>query len=106
MISRRGLLLASAGAVACGRRKATAYPGYCFVANRQGRNVTVVDLSRFRVRKQIALDAAPSLVIAHPEKPFAYALAPANGTVYEPRWRCAWRRTAGRCGFSTAIRRD
>jgi DNA-binding beta-propeller fold protein YncE len=83
MISRRGLLLASAGAVACGRRKATAYPGYCFVANRQGRNVTVVDLSRFRVRKQIALDAAPSLVIAHPEKPFAYALAPANGTVYE-----------------------
>jgi len=83
MISRRGLLMASAGALACGRRKATAYPGYCFVANRQGRDVTVVDLSRFRVRKQIALDAAPSLVIAHPDKPLAYALAPANGTVYE-----------------------
>jgi len=83
MISRRGLLLASAGALACGRRKATAYPGYCFVANRQGRNVAVVDLSRFRVRKQIALDAAPVLVVAHPAKPIAYALAPANGTVYE-----------------------
>jgi DNA-binding beta-propeller fold protein YncE len=83
MISRRGLLLATAAAVGCGRRKATAYPGYCFVANRQGRNVAVVDLSRFRVRKQIALDAEPALVIAHPEKPFVYALAPANGTVYE-----------------------
>jgi len=45
--------------------------------------VTVVDLSRFRVRKQIALDAAPAAVIAHPEKPIAYALAPSNGTVYE-----------------------
>ena len=83
MISRRGLLLATAGAVACGRRKATAYPGYCFVANRQGRNVTVVDLSRFRVRKRIALDAAPALVIAHPQKSIAYALAPSNGMVYE-----------------------
>jgi len=83
MISRRGLLMASAGALACGRRKATAYPGYCFVANRQGRNVAVVDLSHFRVRQEIALDAAPDLVIAHPEKPLAYTLAPSNGTVYE-----------------------
>ncbi|MFY9725162.1 MAG: hypothetical protein WB579_01310 [Bryobacteraceae bacterium] len=83
MISRRGLLMASAGVLACGRRKATAYPGYCFVANRQGRNVAVVDLSRFRVRKQIGLDAAPVAVIAHPKKPIAYALAPANGTLYE-----------------------
>jgi DNA-binding beta-propeller fold protein YncE len=83
MISRRGLLMASAGLLACGRRKATAYPGYCFVANRQGRSVAVVDLSRFRVRTEIALDAAPALVLAHPRKPLAYALAPANGTVYE-----------------------
>ena len=83
MISRRGLLMASAGALACGRRKATAYPGYCLVANRQGRNVAVVDLSRFRVRKQIALDSAPTLVVPHPDKPVAFALAPANGTVYE-----------------------
>ena len=84
MISRRGLLLASAGALAaCGRRKATAYPGYCFVANRAGRSVAVVDLSRFRVRAGIALDAAPEAVLAHPRKPFAYALAPSSGTVYE-----------------------
>jgi YVTN family beta-propeller protein len=83
MISRRGLLLASAGALACGRRRATAFPGYCFVANRGGRNVAVVDLSRFRVRAQIPLDAAPALVLAHPSKPLAYALAPSNGTLYE-----------------------
>ncbi|MGO9229346.1 MAG: hypothetical protein ACLQKA_09080 [Bryobacteraceae bacterium] len=83
MISRRGLLMASAGALACGRRKATAYPGYCFVANRQGRSVAVVDLSRFGVRKQIALDAQPAVVLAHPRKSIAFALAPSNGTLYE-----------------------
>src|SRR5208283_3897930 len=83
MISRRGLLMASAGALACGRRKATAYPGYCFVANRQGRSVAVVDLSRFGVRKQIALDAEPAAVLAHPRKSIAFAMAPSNGTLYE-----------------------
>jgi len=83
MISRRGFLMASSGVIACGRRKATAFPGYCFVANRQGRNVAVVDLSRFRVRKQIALDAAPVSVLAGPRRPMAYALAPSNGTLYE-----------------------
>jgi len=83
MIARRGLLLASAGALACGRRKATAYPGYCLVANRQGRSVAMVDLSRFRVRREIALDASPEQVVAHPARPAAYVLTPANGTVYE-----------------------
>jgi DNA-binding beta-propeller fold protein YncE len=53
------------------------------VANRQGRNVAVVDLSHFRVRKQIALDAAPTLVIAHPEKPVRLRAGASNGTVYE-----------------------
>ena len=43
----------------------------------------MVDLTRFRVRKQIALDAAPTAVLAHPTEPKVYVLAPDAGTVYE-----------------------
>ncbi len=83
IISRRSLLLASLAGAACGRRKATAYRGYCFVANRQGRSVAAVDLTRFSVRKQIVLDAEPSLVVAHPAEPRVFVLAPETGTVYQ-----------------------
>jgi YVTN family beta-propeller protein len=84
-ISRRALLLSSAAALGCGRKKATGFPGYCFVANRGSRSVTAVDLNTFRVRKQIPLDAAPSDMAAGPdaEKPKVYALAPNAGTIYE-----------------------
>lgn len=79
------MLLWSAAALGCGRKKATGFPGYCFVANRGSRSVTAVDLNQFRVRKQIALDAAPSAIVALPdaEKPRVYALAPNAGAVYE-----------------------
>jgi DNA-binding beta-propeller fold protein YncE len=83
MISRRHLLLAAAAAAGCGRRKATAYRGYCLVANRIGRNIAVVDLTKFRVRQTIPLDAAPAAVVSHPAKPLAYVLAPDTGTIYE-----------------------
>jgi YVTN family beta-propeller protein len=83
-ISRRALLLSSA-ALGCGRKKATGFPGYCFVANRGSRSVTAVDLNNFRVRKQIPLDAAPSAILARedPYRPKVYALAPNTGAVYE-----------------------
>ena len=84
-ISRRALLLASAAGLACRRPKATGFLGYCFVANQAGRSIGVVDLSRFRLRKQIPLDAAPASVLAHPHptRPRVFALAPEAGTVYE-----------------------
>ncbi len=82
-VSRRNLLFAALAGAGCGRRKATAYRGYCFVANQQGRSVAAVDLSRFRVRKQILLDAEPAAVLAHPSEPKVFVLAPATGTVYE-----------------------
>jgi YVTN family beta-propeller protein len=82
-ISRRTLLVSSAAALACGRPKASRFHGYCFVANQVGRSVGVVDLTRFRLRKQIPLDAAPALVLAHPTKPKVLVLAPDAGTVYE-----------------------
>lgn len=45
--------------------------------------MTVVDLDRFRVRRQIGLDAAPSEVVAHPSKPRGFVLAPRAGMVFE-----------------------
>jgi YVTN family beta-propeller protein len=82
-ISRRALLAASAAAAACTRRKAERFFGYCFVANRDGRSIGVVDLTRFHTRQQIPLDAAPNQVLARPKTTKAYVLAPANGTIYE-----------------------
>jgi DNA-binding beta-propeller fold protein YncE len=83
-ISRRTLLLSPALALAaCRKPKATRFPGYCFVADQDGRSVAVVDLSTFRVRKQIHLDAAPTVVLRHPQRPVVFVLAPQNGTVYE-----------------------
>ena len=83
-IPRRTLLLSPALALAaCRKPKATRFPGYCFVANQDGHSVGVVDLSSFRVRKQIHLDAAPTVVLRHPQRPLVFVLAPLAGTVYE-----------------------
>ncbi|HTX38530.1 MAG TPA: hypothetical protein VME43_26060 [Bryobacteraceae bacterium] len=82
-ISRRALLAAAGLTAACGRPKATGYRGYCFVANSGSRSVAVVDLTRFQVRRQIPLDAAPSLVLPHPTAAKVYVLASGTGTVYE-----------------------
>ena len=82
-ISRRDLLLSTAALAACGPPKATEFSGYCFVANQGSRSVAAIDLRRFRVRKQIALDAAPDLVVRHPTAAKVYVLAAAAGTVYE-----------------------
>jgi len=81
-LSRRSFLLA-AGAAACGPPKARGYRGYCFVANQESRSVAVIDLSDFRLRAHIALDAEPAAIVAHPSQPKAYVLAPEAGTVYE-----------------------
>lgn len=83
-ISRRSLLLSPVvGLTACAPQKATGFFGYCFVANRDSRSIGVIDLTRFRLRQQIPLDAAPGAIVAHPSKPKAYVLAPQAGTVYE-----------------------
>jgi DNA-binding beta-propeller fold protein YncE len=84
-ISRRALLAGAAAAAgsACARKKATAFQGYCFIANQGSRSVSALDLSSFKVRKHIALDASPASVIPHPSATRVFALAPENGTVYE-----------------------
>jgi YVTN family beta-propeller protein len=77
------MLVSSAAAAACTRPKAQRFLGYCFVANRDGHSIGVVDLTRFRTRQQIPLDAAPAQVLARPKTTKAYVLAPDIGTIYE-----------------------
>jgi YVTN family beta-propeller protein len=72
-----------AGAVSCGSRKGTGYPGYAFVANQDGRSVAAVDLTAFAVTRHIPLDASPSAILAHPSKPYVYVLTPQTGSIQE-----------------------
>lgn len=53
------------------------------MANQGSRSVAVVSLERFRVMRQIPLDAAPAAVLTHPHRPRVLVLAPDAGTVYE-----------------------
>jgi DNA-binding beta-propeller fold protein YncE len=82
ILGRRSLLLGAAAA-ACGPPKARGYHGYCFVANQDSRNVAAIDLTNFRLRRQIPVDDAPAAIVSHPSQPKAYVLAPGAGTVYE-----------------------
>jgi hypothetical protein len=85
LLSRRHLLIAAAAgaASACAPAKAVGYRGYCLVANRAGRSIGVVDLLRFRLRRQIPLDAEPSEIVAHPSAPKAFVLSRDTGTIWE-----------------------
>jgi YVTN family beta-propeller protein len=81
--SRRALLAGAAFSAACGPKKATAFPGIALVANREGHSVAALDLSRFRLARQIPVDGAPTSVIAHPKHVRAYVLAPDSGAIFE-----------------------
>ena len=84
LVTRRALLLASAAAAAgCNKPKAERFLGFCFVANHGTRSIAVVDLTRFRTRQQIPLDAAPTQVLSVPKSTKAYVLAADTGTIYE-----------------------
>src|SRR2546421_12522946 len=59
-------------------------PGFdVFVANEDGRSVAAVDLTTFRVRKEIGIDGNPTAVVSHALRPAVYVLTPQNGTVHE-----------------------
>jgi len=81
--NRRDFLLASAGVLACGRRRATGFPGYAFVANAGEKSVAAVDLTDFSVARQIRLETAPADVVAHASRRAVYVLMPQNATIFE-----------------------
>jgi YVTN family beta-propeller protein len=82
VISRRSVL-ALPFAAACSRKHSTGFSGYAFVANEEGKAVAAVDLEAFAVAKHIALDDAPSQVIASPGAASVYAVTPKSGAVHE-----------------------
>jgi hypothetical protein len=61
--SRRSLLLGTAAAVGCARRRGRGFPGYAFIANAGARTVSAVDLNAFVLAKKIGMDAAPSMIL-------------------------------------------
>jgi YVTN family beta-propeller protein len=86
VISRRSFLAVPVPmlmSIACGSRSASGYRGYAFVANEEGQAVAAVDLQVLAVARHIALDAAPSQVVAAQTRPSVYALTPGTGSVHE-----------------------
>ena len=82
-ISRRALLLGTAGAFGCSRRKGRGFSGYAFVATAGGRAVAAVDLNTFTLAKRIGLEGVPDTVIPHPLRPAVYVLMPESGAMCE-----------------------
>src|SRR5689334_18994434 len=83
-MNRRVFLMSGACAgLSCSRPPATGFPGHAFIANEESRSVAVVDLSTFRVAREIRIDGAPTAVVSHPRRPAVYVLTPATGTVHE-----------------------
>lgn len=85
VISRRALLSLPAFALAACRRASTESSGYAFIANQEGGAIAAVDLDVMAVAKHIAIEGAPSQVIAAQNQPWVFALTPDSGTVHEIR---------------------
>jgi YVTN family beta-propeller protein len=81
MCNRRYFLLSAAGLAACSRDLAKPFNGLVYVASQAARSVSVVSLSRFRLSKQIALDAEPTEVLTNNSR--VLILTPANGGITE-----------------------
>ena len=79
-MNRRAFLLAIP-TLGCRRRLSIGFD--VFVANQDGRSVAAVDLTTFRVRRQVAIDGNPTAIISHGQRPAVYVLTPRTGTVHE-----------------------
>ena len=79
-ITRREWLLGSLALGACGRKKATGFPGYALVSTAGENSLAVVDLTVFQLVRQIGLEAAPAMVLSASESSFA--MTPETGSVH------------------------
>ena len=69
-------------AAGCERSRVTGFPGYVVIATAGERSVALVDLSTFRLSKEVPVNEAPSTVIANPILKTSYVLTPKSGTVH------------------------
>jgi YVTN family beta-propeller protein len=79
-MDRRAFLLAMP-LVGC--RRPPSFGFDVFVANQDGRSVAAVDLTTFRVRREVGIDGNPTAIISHAQRPAVYVLTPQTGTVHE-----------------------
>jgi hypothetical protein len=82
-ISRRRWLGSAAAfsfAAACGRRKATGYPGSALIATAGTSSVAAVDLMSFNLKKTIPLGAPPARIVAADDH--SYVLTPRSGSIH------------------------
>jgi YVTN family beta-propeller protein len=83
VISRRAFLtLPALATLACHRNEAVS-SGYAFIANQEAGGIAAIDLDVLEVAKHIAIEGAPTQVIASRTRPAIYALTPASGTIHE-----------------------
>jgi len=81
MFDRRRFLFSAAGLADCCRDFAKPFNGAVYIASQAARTVSIVSLSRFKLSKQVALDAEPTEVLAN--GPSVYVHTPSNGTITE-----------------------
>jgi YVTN family beta-propeller protein len=81
ILDRRHFMLSAAGLAACGPNLAKPFNGAAYIASQAARTVSIVSLSRFKLSKQVALDAEPTAVLTTSSR--VYVLTPSNGTVVE-----------------------
>lgn len=81
-ISRRRWLVGAGAllAAACRRAKGTGYPGYALIATAGQKSVAAVDLTAFRVSKDIPVPGEPSSILSTPTEG-AFALLGNTGTL-------------------------
>jgi YVTN family beta-propeller protein len=80
MITRRAWIGGALSLAACSQ-KGTRFPGFAIVASEAEHTLSALSLERFRVTRQLALEAAPSEVLALSDPPLVLCLLPDRGTL-------------------------
>src|SRR5580692_1036872 len=81
MITRRAWIGGALAMSACAPHKGTGFPGFAIVASEGEHTLSAISLERFRVTRQLGLEAAPSAVMALSDPPLVLCLLPSQGTL-------------------------
>ena len=69
-------------AAACGRKHGAGFPGYAVIATAGENTVSVVDLARFQLSKQVDVGSAPTAVLSAGPAESCFVLTPKTGSVH------------------------
>ncbi len=67
---------------ACGRKAGAGFRGYALIATAGEKSVTVVDLSEFRITKQVAVGEPPQAIVTGGPAGTSYVLTPRTGSIH------------------------